>query len=83
MYLRRCMCDVLEEMRLCCRTLNFSYIKGLIEEVQSMANKMEAKLGTIHDWEEYNKQVKDLYKELKELEGKKDKLEDNVIIEED
>ena len=83
MYLRRCMCDVLEEMRSCYKTLNFSYIEGLIEEVQSMANKMEAKLGTIHDWKDYNKRVKDLYKELKELEGKKDKLEDNIIIEED
>ena len=38
------MCDVLREMRKCLKTNNFSYLGGLIEEAQSMGNRMEAGL---------------------------------------
>jgi hypothetical protein len=38
------MCDVLREMRDCAKTSNFSYLGGLIEEAQSMANRMESRL---------------------------------------
>lgn len=40
----RTICNVLEEMRQCHETRNFSYLLGLIEEAQSMANRMEAAL---------------------------------------
>lgn len=40
----RTICDVLSEMRTCCHTLDFSYLFGLIEEAQTMANRMEAGL---------------------------------------
>ena len=62
MYLNRTICGVLEEMRSCNETKNYSYLLGLIEEAQSMANKMESKIDLINDFEE----LKDKYKELEE-----------------
>lgn len=40
----RTLCDVLAEMRMAWEVRNFAGLLGLIEEVQSMGNKMEAKL---------------------------------------
>ena len=62
MFLHRTICSVLEEMRSCNETKNYSYLLGLIEEAQSMANKMESKIDLIKDFEE----MKDKYKELVE-----------------
>ena len=62
MYLNRTICGVFEEMRSCNETRNYSYLLGLIEEAQSMANKMESKIDLIKDFEE----MKDKYKELVE-----------------
>ena len=67
MYLMRTLCDVLEEMRQCVKTLNFSYLTSLIEEGQSMGNRMEAKLETMKEYES-------LLKEIKRLEKIRDKL---------
>lgn len=57
--LNRTLCAVLDEMRKACKTSNYSYLPGLIEEAQSMGNKMEAAL---HD----NKEAKDARKTIKE-----------------
>lgn len=62
MFLIRTICGVFEEMRSCNETKNYSYLLGLIEEAQSMANKMESKIDLIKDFEE----MKDKYKELVE-----------------
>ena len=62
MYLNRSICAVFEEMRSCNETRNYSYLLGLVEEAQSMANKMESKIDLIKDFEE----LKDKYKELEE-----------------
>ena len=67
----RTVCSVLNEMRKCCKTSNFSYLLGLIEEVQSMANRMEAAL-----WDQ--NEIKDLRKEIKKLDKRKKILEDEV-----
>lgn len=40
----RTMCEVLEEMRMCYTVRNFASMLGLIEEVQSMGNRMESAL---------------------------------------
>ena len=40
----RWICDVLGEMRKCVATMNFAYLPGLIEEAQTLANRMEAGL---------------------------------------
>ena len=62
MYLNRTICGVFEEMRSCNETKNYSYLLGLIEEAQSMANKMESKIDSIKNFED----LKDKYKELEE-----------------
>jgi len=75
MYLSRTMCDVLEEMRSAHKTLNFSYLLGLIEEVQSMGNRMEAALSRYKD-AGYNDQYYEKKKfELRSLEREIDTLE--------
>ena len=67
MYPNRVMCDVLEEMRNCFKTYNFSPILGLIEEVQSMANRMESGLSDVHDITELHDRKKHLDNKCKIL----------------
>lgn len=43
-YLNRNLCEVFEEMRTMHKTRNYSYLLGLIEEAQTMGNRMEAGL---------------------------------------
>ena len=50
--LNRYICDVLEEMRTSTKTLNFALIPSLIEEVQTMANRMEMALHDMKDLEQ-------------------------------
>jgi hypothetical protein len=75
----RSICEVLSEMRKTYETRNFSYLLGLIEEAQSMANRMEAGLGDKKDvlrWSEertkLKKEIKELRKEHKDLGGTPD-----------
>ena len=67
MYLNRTMCDVLYEMREATKTQNYSYLPGLIEEVQSMANRMEAKLAQVKDIERIDKRWTNLKNKMDEL----------------
>ena len=69
------LCDVLHEMRECNKTLNFSYLIGLVEEAQTLANRMEAKLYDIKDFERLRDDIKDLKKKKKKLEEKIEELE--------
>ena len=66
----RMICAVLNEIRECDKTKNYSYLIGLVEEVQVLANRMEAALWDqkefVHMEERYNK----LKKKVKELEKK-------------
>ncbi len=64
----RLLCSVLDEMRDCAKTLNFSYLPGLIEEAQSLGNRMEAHLYDIKDFNRLNKDIKVLKKKKKKLE---------------
>lgn len=75
----RTICQVLDEMRKLYETRNFSALLGLIEESQSMANRMEAKLYTIKDIDRAEEVRKRLKKEIQELETKKEKLEDAKV----
>jgi len=63
----RTLCNVLEEMRKCYETRNFSGIMGLIEEAQMMGNRMEASLYDKHDMLAVQKKIKELKKERDEL----------------
>jgi len=75
-WLNRTLCSVLEEMRKANESRNYSYLGGLIEEAQSMGNKMEAGL---EDKDQHKIMLEDkakLKKEIKELEAKKKELKD-------
>ena len=67
----RTACDVLEEMRKCHETHNYSYLLGLIEELQSMCYRMEAALGDKKNLERMPDEIRRLKAEIKELEKHK------------
>lgn len=73
-YLNRTLCDVLEEMRACWKTRNFAPMFGLIEEAQSMGNRMEAALGSMKDIERMHEEFLELRKEYKQLQSDIDTL---------
>ena len=68
--LNRYICDVLEEMRTSSKTLNFAMIPSLIEEVQTMANRMEMALHDMKDLEQLKMSIVEKKEELKKLEKK-------------
>jgi pyrimidine operon attenuation protein/uracil phosphoribosyltransferase len=72
----RYLCSVLDEMRECTKTLNFSYLLGLIEEAQTLANRMEAKLYDIKDFERLRDDIAKLKKQKKKLVEKIEELEE-------
>ena len=65
--LNRYMCEVLDEMRTCQKTLNFAVIPSLIEEVQTMANRMEMALSDMKDLETLKDDIHEKKEELKVL----------------
>ena len=73
--LNRYVCDVLEEMRTSTKTLNFAMIPSLIEEVQTMANRMEMALEDMKDLKALKEEIVDKKEELKTLKDKIKKLE--------
>ena len=74
----RYICSVFDEMRECIKTLNFSYMKSLIEEAQVMANRMEAALSDQSDVRELSEQRRKLNKELKALYEERTKLKEEL-----
>lgn len=71
-------CTVIDEMRECYKTRNFSHVMGLLEELQSIGNRMEAKCGDINDANRYLDEVKELKREIKSLKRKRDKLKRKI-----
>ncbi len=79
----RTVCSCLDDMRNCLKTNNFSYLSGLIEEVQYRANRMENALTIIGGWDGVPNKIKELKilkDEIKKLEKEKLNLkgEENV-----
>lgn len=72
----RVICSVLDEIRKCHETRNYSYLMGLVEEAQTLANRMEAALYTAKDIKFLEQDKRRLKKEVEELEEKKKFLED-------
>lgn len=76
----RTFCSVLNDMRNAVKTMNFSYIGGLIEELQSLGDRMEDALYgyksaiDADDIKRLRKERDELKKEVRELMGKKQKL---------
>ena len=68
--LNRYICEVLEEMRTCTKTLNLAILPSLIEEVQTMANRMEMALSDMKDLEILKEDIHEKKQELKDLEKK-------------
>ena len=71
--LNRYVCEVLEEMRTCTKTLNFALIPSLIEEVQTMVNRMEMALADMKDLRALKDEIAKKKEELKKLEKKLEK----------
>jgi len=79
----RYICTVLEEMRTCTKTLNFASLSSLIEEVQTLANRMESVLEDYKggEWTEdrlraLRGEEKRLRREITKLEIRREELED-------
>lgn len=70
----RTLCAVLEEMRKAYETRNFSYLIGLVEEAQSMGNRMESKLWDQKDFERAKEDHSRIKAELKELKKERESL---------
>ena len=68
----RMLCSILDDMRNCEKTRNYSYMGALIEELQYRANRMEDRLerfcseyGGVSDLEEQRNKLKVEIEELK------------------
>ena len=76
--LNRYVCDVLEEMRTSVKTLNFAMIPSLIEEVQTMANRMEMALEDMKDLKGLKEEIVDKKEEYETLKDKIRKIEKKI-----
>jgi len=74
----RTICQILEEVRKAHETSNYSYLPGLVEEIQSAANRMEAKLYEYSDYKWELKEIKKLEKRRKDLEEKIENLKNEL-----
>lgn len=72
----RTMCTVLDEMRKAYEHRNYNLIPSLIEEAQIYANRMEAKLTDVNDYDSMRKRYKELEKKYEKLEKKIDSKEE-------
>lgn len=70
----RYLCTVLEEMRTCHKTRNYSYLLALVEEAQVLGERMEAALGEKSDLESWHKKAKEEKKEYERLLKETNKL---------
>lgn len=70
----RVLCTVLDEMRKLDSTKNYSSLLSLIEEAQSMGNRMESALYDKKDLNRAREEVKKLKEEIKLLEEEKKNL---------
>lgn len=78
----RYLCDVLDEMRKCNETRNYSYLIGLIEEAQMLGNRMEAALEDKRDLASWRKKVSEEKAEYKKLLAETNKLRKKLKKEE-
>jgi len=70
----RYLCDVLNEMRTCFKIRNFCNLPGLIEEAQTLANRMEAALSNHKSYEYWHRKYKQEKAEFARLRRETDKL---------
>lgn len=70
----RTICAVLDDMRASYKTYNFSNIGSLIEEVQMLANRMEARLDTEESYDNARDRLREVREELKDGKTELEKL---------
>lgn len=70
MYPNRTACDILHAMREADKAKNYSYLLGLIEEMQVVADRMEAALWDQKELTKLRETRKKLRKQIKKLEEK-------------
>ena len=75
-YPNRTACAVLDEIRSLWKTRNFAPLMGLVEELQSMFNRMESALYDKGDLDKARKELSEIKKEIKVLKEKRDFLKD-------
>lgn len=80
-YPLRAWCNIIEDLRNCFKSRNFSYMGGLLEELQYAGTKMEAALegkNNIQDWAErrsnLNREIENLEAQIKEKKNEIEKL---------
>lgn len=66
-YRHRTLCDVLSDMRRCDDTKNYAGLASLIEEAQSLGNRMESGLSMKSDLAEWDKDWTEKKNEMKKL----------------
>jgi len=76
----RLVCNVLDEMRECNKTRNFSYLDGLIEEVQTLVNRMEGKLLDNKELGELDERIREAKADLKRLKQKIKIVEEELEV---
>lgn len=78
----RLVCNVLDEMRECSKTRNFSYLDGLIEEVQVLVNRMESKLMDQKELDELNERIRESKNDLARLKQSVKLVEEELEVKE-
>jgi uncharacterized protein YlxW (UPF0749 family) len=78
----RYLCDILAEMRTTIKTLNFGMLLGLIEEVQTAGNRMEAALEDNRDASYLPADIRRLKREKKKLKKEIEELEEKLLTSE-
>ena len=81
----RYVCDCLDEMRKCVKMwttdtavhgVSLRHMNALIEEAQTLVNRMESGLEEIHDFDKMLKEKRTLKKDIKKLRDEKESLGD-------
>ena len=76
----RLVCNVIEEMRVCSKTRNYSYMDGLTEEVQTLVNRMEGKLLDNKELGELDERIRESKIDLKRLKQKIKIAEEEIEV---
>ena len=76
----RLVCNVIEEMRVCSKTRTYSSMDGLTEEVQTLVNRMEAKLFDFKEFEDLNESIREAKADLKRLKQKIKIAEEEIEV---
>jgi hypothetical protein len=76
----RYVCEVLTEIRECTKTLRFDRLPGLIEEVQTLVNRMEARLNDYSSMKYDLQRARELKQRIAQLKSTEQFLEANLKL---